>query len=149
MGSRSSTQTRWTRRACSTPAMTHSTSYGGEATTRGRSLWRSTVLRTSFYCATMVCLCAPGSKGHRRTELTWGGSTEFAFYINRGGRRSRKNFLVHWEGAPTSFGELTHAFLLDQVGSCAAKQHFNILTYSLSNRHSSKSATSRRARCRR
>ncbi|KAN0129875.1 CNH domain containing protein, partial [Lactarius tabidus] len=28
---------------------------------------------------------------------------EFAFYINRGGRRSRKNFLVHWEGAPTSF----------------------------------------------
>jgi hypothetical protein len=32
-------------------------------------------------------------------------SIEFAFYINRGGRRSRKNFLVHWEGAPTSFGE--------------------------------------------
>ncbi|KAN0129877.1 CNH domain containing protein [Lactarius tabidus] len=28
---------------------------------------------------------------------------EFAFYINRGGRGSRKNFLVHWEGAPTSF----------------------------------------------
>ncbi|KAI0306077.1 CNH domain-containing protein [Multifurca ochricompacta] len=28
---------------------------------------------------------------------------EFAFYINRGGRRSRKNFLVYWEGAPTSF----------------------------------------------
>jgi hypothetical protein len=32
-------------------------------------------------------------------------SIEFAFYINRSGRRSRKNFLVHWEGAPTSFGE--------------------------------------------
>ncbi|KAH9977526.1 RhoGEF Rgf2 [Russula compacta] len=28
---------------------------------------------------------------------------EFAFYINRGGRRSRKNFLVQWEGSPTSF----------------------------------------------
>ncbi|KAH9042293.1 CNH-domain-containing protein [Lactarius hengduanensis] len=28
---------------------------------------------------------------------------EFAFYINRGGRRSRKHFLVSWEGAPTSF----------------------------------------------
>ncbi|KAF8493205.1 CNH-domain-containing protein [Russula emetica] len=28
---------------------------------------------------------------------------EFAFYINRGGRRSRKNFLVYWEGSPTSF----------------------------------------------
>jgi len=25
------------------------------------------------------------------------------FYINCGGRRSRKNFLVHWEGVPTSF----------------------------------------------
>ena len=37
-------------------------------------------------------------------ELTL-GFIEFAFYINRGGRRSRKNFLVHWEGAPTSFGE--------------------------------------------
>ncbi|KAI0251796.1 RhoGEF Rgf2 [Lactifluus subvellereus] len=28
---------------------------------------------------------------------------EFAFYIDRGGRRSRRNFLVHWEGSPTSF----------------------------------------------
>ncbi|KAI0272327.1 CNH domain-containing protein [Gloeopeniophorella convolvens] len=28
---------------------------------------------------------------------------EFAFYINRGGRRSRKNFMVYWEGTPTSF----------------------------------------------
>jgi len=28
---------------------------------------------------------------------------DFAFYIDRGGRRSRRNFLVHWEGSPTSF----------------------------------------------
>ena len=37
-------------------------------------------------------------------------SIEFAFYINRGGRRSRKNFLVHWEGAPTSFREFRPTF---------------------------------------
>jgi hypothetical protein len=30
------------------------------------------------------------------------GPTEFAFYINRGERRSRDNVLVHWAGAPTS-----------------------------------------------
>ncbi|KAJ2932613.1 hypothetical protein H1R20_g4473, partial [Candolleomyces eurysporus] len=28
---------------------------------------------------------------------------EFAFYVNKNGRRSRKNFMVHWEGTPTGF----------------------------------------------
>jgi hypothetical protein len=46
--------------------------------------------------------CFSPAQSYNGTDL---GSTEFAFYINRGGRRSRKNFLVHWEGAPTSFGE--------------------------------------------
>lgn len=29
---------------------------------------------------------------------------EFAFYVNKSGRRSRKEFMVHWEGMPTGFG---------------------------------------------
>ncbi|KAL0953720.1 hypothetical protein HGRIS_004910 [Hohenbuehelia grisea] len=28
---------------------------------------------------------------------------EFAFYVNKNGRRSRKDFMVHWEGLPTGF----------------------------------------------
>ncbi|KAI0035358.1 CNH-domain-containing protein [Vararia minispora EC-137] len=28
---------------------------------------------------------------------------DFAFYINRSGWRSRKDFMVHWEGSPTAF----------------------------------------------
>ncbi|KIK61684.1 hypothetical protein GYMLUDRAFT_73193 [Collybiopsis luxurians FD-317 M1] len=28
---------------------------------------------------------------------------EFAFYVNKTGRRSRKEFMVHWEGVPTGF----------------------------------------------
>ena len=44
---------------------------------------------------------------------------EFAFYIDRGGRRSRKNFLVYWEGAPTSFGEFCFTFArVTQLTSC-------------------------------
>lgn len=31
---------------------------------------------------------------------------EFAFYVNKNGRRSRKDFMVHWEGTPTGFGTL-------------------------------------------
>ena len=31
---------------------------------------------------------------------------EFAFYVNKNGRRSRKEFMVHWEGIPTGFGTL-------------------------------------------
>jgi hypothetical protein len=29
---------------------------------------------------------------------------EFAFYVNKNGWRSRKEFMVHWEGSPTGFG---------------------------------------------
>jgi len=28
---------------------------------------------------------------------------EFAFYVNKNGRKSRKEFMVHWEGTPTGF----------------------------------------------
>ena len=31
---------------------------------------------------------------------------EFAFYVNKRGQRSRKEFMVHWEGMPTGFGKL-------------------------------------------
>jgi RHO1 GDP-GTP exchange protein 1/2 len=31
--------------------------------------------------------------------------TDFAFYVNKNGWRSRKEFMVHWEGSPTGFGE--------------------------------------------
>ncbi|KAG5351137.1 hypothetical protein C0989_007763 [Termitomyces sp. Mn162] len=30
-------------------------------------------------------------------------SLEFAFYVNKNGRQSRKDFMVHWEGNPTGF----------------------------------------------
>lgn len=32
-------------------------------------------------------------------------SIEFAFYVNKTGWRSRKEFMVHWEGSPTGFGK--------------------------------------------
>ena len=31
-------------------------------------------------------------------------SLEFAFYVNKTGWRSRKEFMVYWEGSPTGFG---------------------------------------------
>lgn len=31
---------------------------------------------------------------------------EFAFYVNKTGRRSRKEFMVTWEGNPTGFGTI-------------------------------------------
>lgn len=31
--------------------------------------------------------------------------TEFAFYVNKSGWRSRREFMVFWEGNPTAFGE--------------------------------------------
>ena len=31
---------------------------------------------------------------------------EFAFYVNKNGWRSRKEFMVFWEGSPTGFGEM-------------------------------------------
>lgn len=30
---------------------------------------------------------------------------EFAFYVNKNGWRARSNWIVHWEGHPTSFGQ--------------------------------------------
>lgn len=30
--------------------------------------------------------------------------TEFAFYVNKTGWRSRKDFIIYWEGCPTGFG---------------------------------------------
>ncbi|THU92740.1 CNH-domain-containing protein [Dendrothele bispora CBS 962.96] len=36
---------------------------------------------------------------------------EFAFYVNKTGRRSRKEFMVHWEGVPTGFA-LREPFVL-------------------------------------
>ena len=33
---------------------------------------------------------------------------EFAFYVNKRGQRSRREFMVYWEGMPTGFGKLLH-----------------------------------------
>lgn len=30
--------------------------------------------------------------------------SEFAFYVNKSGRRARNEFMVYWEGVPTGFG---------------------------------------------
>ena len=51
--------------------------------------------------------------GKRRCEEFGGvvtdcGVLEFAFYVNRTGWRSRKDFMVYWEGYPTAFGERLH-----------------------------------------
>ncbi|KAF8216845.1 CNH domain-containing protein, partial [Mycena galopus ATCC 62051] len=35
--------------------------------------------------------------------LCYDGVLQFAFYVNRTGRRSRKEFMVFWEGTPTGF----------------------------------------------
>lgn len=40
---------------------------------------------------------------------------EFAFYVNRTGWRSRKEFMVYWEGYPTGFGECAY---LKRLGMC-------------------------------
>jgi len=43
-------------------------------------------------------------------ELCVGGNLpfflciEFAFYVNKSGQRTRKEFMVFWEGQPTGFG---------------------------------------------
>lgn len=36
---------------------------------------------------------------------------EFAFYVNKNGRRSRKDFMIHWQGTPTGFGGAHFLFL--------------------------------------
>lgn len=40
---------------------------------------------------------------------------EFAFYVNKNGRRSRLNFMVQWEGQPTGFGMLVIHLFLDRI----------------------------------
>ena len=51
-------------------------------------------------------LCYDGQflREHEFCFLTDHMATEFAFYVNKNGRRSRKEFMVHWEGNPTGFG---------------------------------------------
>ena len=39
---------------------------------------------------------------------------EFAFYVNKVGRRCRRDFMVFWEGSPTGFGKF---FFLDAGNS--------------------------------
>ena len=108
MGSRLLTPIRSTRRDCWIRAMSRSFSLGAGAIIHVRSRWQYTVSRMSFCSATMVRVVFR----EECTAVTDWGSVEFAFYTNRGGRRSRKNFLVHWEGAPTSFGEFRRTFSL-------------------------------------
>lgn len=43
-----------------------------------------------------------GNRGQCHTDES---PTDFAFYVNKNGWRSRKDFMVHWEGSPTGFGE--------------------------------------------
>jgi hypothetical protein len=58
-------------------------------------------------------LCYDGTLAIEGRCVRWMGadvllplpSAEFAFYVNKNGRRSRKNFMVHWEGTPTGFGK--------------------------------------------
>lgn len=38
-------------------------------------------------------------------HLTDPDLVEFAFYVNKSGWRARPNWIVHWEGSPTAFGE--------------------------------------------
>jgi hypothetical protein len=40
---------------------------------------------------------------------------EFAFYVNKNGWRSRKEFMVYWEGSPTGFGEKTLLTKLNEL----------------------------------
>jgi hypothetical protein len=86
-------------------------------------------------------VCCPQTYDRADFDLT-----EFAFYINRGGRRSRKDFLVHWEGAPASFGEL-YLRVRARARLMYGPQQPNTHTYSHSSPHSSRSATSKRAQC--
>ena len=58
------------------------------------------------FCVTMVSKCDIAS--FAESDLF----VEFAFYVNKNGRRSRKEFMVHWEGTPQGFGlSLLEAFV--------------------------------------
>ena len=53
-------------------------------------------------------LCYDGQYAWLRSKnvMSDGLFAEFAFYVNKTGWRSRKHFMVYWEGTPTGFGEL-------------------------------------------
>lgn len=55
----------------------------------------------------LLCYDGAFNSGHvtSNSRLNTFYGAEFAFYVNRNGRRSRKEFMVHWEGSPTGFGE--------------------------------------------
>ena len=57
-------------------------------------------------------LCYDGEFTLCRTVLCadFGLIIEFAFYVNKNGRRCRKEFMVHWEGMPTGFGKFNWPF---------------------------------------
>lgn len=53
-------------------------------------------------------LCYDGQYSQHEAHLTYIDEylAEFAFYVNKIGWRSKKDFMVHWEGSPTGFGEI-------------------------------------------
>ncbi|KAJ7180957.1 CNH-domain-containing protein [Mycena filopes] len=53
------------------------------------------------YLKTRMCIGC--SKGFEIVDLESLETQEFAFYVNKTGRRSRKEFMVFWEGTPTGF----------------------------------------------
>jgi len=55
-------------------------------------------------------LCYDGESSQKQClrKITYALRVEFAFYVNKSGRRSRKEFMVHWEGTPTGFGAINH-----------------------------------------
>jgi hypothetical protein len=57
-------------------------------------------------------LCYDGKWAHTQLYPMLTSLAEFAFYINKDGFRSRPQFMVHWEGVPTGFGQSTFSFII-------------------------------------
>jgi hypothetical protein len=70
--------------------------------------------------------------------------SEFAFYVNKTGWRSRKEFMVYWEGSPTGFGESERWRI---ASTHTLDQRCIILMSSLSNQRSLRYGTLRRVPC--
>src|ERR1700723_887533 len=49
---------------------------------------------------------------------------DFAFYVNKTGWRSRKDFMVHWEGSPTGFGEIQFLYRVKPGSSDTLALHY-------------------------
>ena len=49
-------------------------------------------------------LCYDGRLSPRGRHIVLTTIPEFAFYVNKTGWRSRREFMVYWEGSPTGFG---------------------------------------------